>query len=619
MSTLNVPNIGINSFTVINATSVSYNGTIYEGVTDIQNADGTHTTCAAIIQAAGGESYSASELKECVKIEALDPDANGRQLWLAYSSNSHQTAKNATDNVTGGVAVDVLNFNGNVTTNYLLRLFENTYGPGSSNPPGGGIANSVLRAFKINYGISESHAYVLTQVNQFGEESIPSPPLTIGTTIMHDAQISGIFVEPAPIAGNAFLPISRFKLYRAAITTAGSFDFERVPVDPVSVAPNVVNGINPTTGLPFVFPDTAYAFFLGDYVRKFGYTITDNVTADKLLESLPSLDWDAPPPRSLLGLAAWRNGIMTAFTGNQLYFCEPYRPFTFPQKYIKVLPRTILGTCVDGNDLIVVTDGEPYVFHGSHPQQVTYDKLQGVQAGLRPALACTVAGVNYYNPTRAIVRTPMGVYYASREGMVRVSGGQASMVWGGLFTRDVWVQRYGAGFDRMRLAYFDGHILGYFDGMALPGFLVNIGNADPQLSEWVGPGNQVADFVLPQTDSMYVVTFSGGASTISRFADENQLGQACSYWTRDVILPKPLNMGVLQVVGTGTVTVSVYADGVLRAGPTPMVLGSPANALQIRLPAGFEARRWSVSMSLATGATVSEVYLAGTPLELMSV
>ena len=70
---------------------------------------------------------------------------------------------------------------------------------------------------------------------------------------MHDAQISGIFVEPAPIAGNAFLPISSFKLYRAAITTAGGFDFERVPVDPVSVAPNVVNGINPTTGLPFVF------------------------------------------------------------------------------------------------------------------------------------------------------------------------------------------------------------------------------------------------------------------------------------------------------------------------------------------------------------------------------
>lgn len=613
MSTLTIAGVaGSNTFTVISATAISFNGTVYEDVTDIAFPDGTHKTCADIISAAGGNSYTASELKACVKVQGYDPDNNGRQVFLAYSSNSRQTAKNSVASVDGGLTVDVFDFKGDPTTNYILKMWQDAYYPNGGAPNPLPVANSVLIGFKLNYGTAAEHSYTLTQSNQFQEESIPSPPVNIDVTMMHDAQITGKFVAPAPVAGaNLYVPIAVFKLYRAAVTSDGQFVYQRVPADPVS------------TGAPFVpqpFPLSVYGVAPGNYVTAFSWKITDTFTDAQLVETLPSLDWDAPPTRTLKGLTAWRNGMMAAYADNLVYFCEPFRPFTFPGKYVKALPVNVVGLRIDENALIAVTEGEPYMFNGSHPNNIVYERLQGVQAGIKPN---AVTG-GFINPTRALVRTPVGVIYASKEGPVLVQGGRAGMMWRQLFTRDEWQGRYGALFGSMRLAYFDGRVLCYFENSTTPGFLISVDGEDPQMTEFVPPAGIVADFVLPQTDSMYVVTGGGAISSIARFGDETVARQACSYWTADNIQPRPCNMGVIQLVGLGTAQAQTYADGNPVGNLLTFNLASPTNPNSpgqqtIRLPDGFKARRWSVSLTLFPGTVVSEVYLAETALDLKAV
>lgn len=617
MSTVNVPNAAPNNvFSVLDGSTIYYNNFYYTGVTDIAYPDGTHQTCAQAIVAAGGTVYGPNELKGCVKVEGVDPDTNGRQIFSIYSSNSRQTSKNNTSIVPGGMWVEMFDFRGfaddseGLPVNGVLKLWKNYFGSIYATQ----YAPTWL-GFKMNYGTSEAHSYVQTQVNDFLEESVPSPPSNIGVTYMHDAQLNGLWTPPAPVNGALYVPIRSFKLYRAAITSSGGYVYQRVPVTAV----NVTYGLNLAftyAGADFphsaylAFPPTLYAPF---YTTTWGYQFVDNVTQDKLLETLPSLDWDAPPT-DLQGLTAYRNGIMAAFKDATLYFCEPYRPFTFPTKYAKSLPWKIVGIRADENTLIVITEGEPYIFMGSHPANITYERLQNVQAGVRSVIAGAI------NPARALTRTPNGVVYASREGLVSIKNGIATMLGRSLFTRDEWLTNYGPYLPLMRLSYYDGKLMCYFDNApTVTGFIVNMLDGDPQFTRYTPTSLQTGEFVMPLTDSLYVVNYAAPVSTINRFADENVARIPCTYWTRDVITPKPENMAALQVVGTGFVIATVYADGVALPSITFNLSSTNPGQAFARLPGGYKARRWSVYLALGANAVVSEVNLAGNLLELRNV
>jgi hypothetical protein len=617
VSTLNVPTTQgtsgtTNQFVVVNANTIRYEGVLYENVTQITYPDGAVKTCADLLAEAGGASYSDSELKACVKVEAIDPDANGRQLFSVYSSNSKQTGKNQSSVVPGGAWVEVFDFKGDATTNPVLALWQKYFT--ALGVDYRSQYNAAWLGFKINYGTMERRAYVMTQLNDFLEESIPCGPVQVDVTIMHDPVLQGLFQAPAPItAGGAqvqYAPIRVFKLYRSIVTSSGQVAYLRVPLDPIGIQ----NGLNaPPQVFGATFPHSVYVGYPAlpwQYV--FGFQFTDTALAASLLEALPSIDWDAPPPRTLKGLVALRNGILAAYDGNKVYFCEPYRPFTFPQKYIRVLPFDVLGLKADGNALVAVTERDPFVFNGSHPANMVYERLDGVQAGLRPAL---VNG--WLNPTRALTRTPQGVIYASKEGLILISGGRARPLFRAVFTRDEWLTRYGALLDTLHLAYADGRLLGYFDGSSTPGFVLDLTAEDGLMTEYAPATAPVADVTLQFSDSLYLVT-GGAGGLISRFLDETQSRLACTYWTREVVIPQPGNMGALQLAGAGTVTATVYADGVQVGQPLTFVLTGPNQVTQ-RLPAGFKARRWSVKFALAADAYVSEAYLATTRVELMRV
>jgi len=76
------------TFTVNTATSLTHNGTRYEGVSSITLGDGTTKTLQQLIDENGGQTYQAGELKPCVKVEGYDPDESviaDARAWPRYT------------------------------------------------------------------------------------------------------------------------------------------------------------------------------------------------------------------------------------------------------------------------------------------------------------------------------------------------------------------------------------------------------------------------------------------------------------------------------------------------------------------------------------------------------
>ncbi|MGL1400235.1 hypothetical protein ACSTI4_24935, partial [Vibrio parahaemolyticus] len=74
-----------------------------------------------------------------------------------------------------------------------------------------------------------------------------------------------------------------------------------------------------------------------------------------------------PPPAGLRGLTAMPNGMMAAFDGKDLYFCEPYLPHAWPASYTLTTDFPIVGLGAFGTSLVVMTTGNLYLVSGTAP------------------------------------------------------------------------------------------------------------------------------------------------------------------------------------------------------------------------------------------------------------
>lgn len=597
MSILSIP--PGDTFTVINATTVRYKGTDYALVSDILYPDGTHKTPGSIIEAAGGAAYASGELKDCVKVQGIDPDNNNRQVFSLYSSNSHQTAKNESASVPGNMWCEMFNFLGDGNSNYIVRMWMQAGKPGFS---------PAWIGFRLNYGVVSTRAYVITHVNNFLEESVPSEPSVIDVTYLTGVRVDATFKQPTPyqstssITGAPYVPIGQIRLYRSQTTSDGSFVFRYVPVTAHSdLSPDPFPH---TTGFGPSYWTHAYDYVIRDFVR------------DEDLSSvvLPSIDWDAPPP-DLMGLREGVNGYMVAYKGNNVYFSEPYRPHTWPEKYIISLPYQIVAIEQTGTTMVVITLGYTYIFTGAHPATMTYERLENAQSG-KPALA--INGVQ--GPSRAVCKTPNGVAYVCDDGIMLTSGGQVALLTQTLFTKTDWQSRYPDGFGLLNLAYSNGKILCYERNVNQGGFLMALDGS--WLTDFAPAEAIWSSINLPGSDGLFCVSDTGFITSLRKFEHALAPGMVAVWVSKKFVFVKPYPMGCFQIVGSGTVTLSFVVDSAPLY--TTTVVLSVDQPQTHRLPTGNgnipnRARQWQVVMLLASGASVREFYLAGTPIELQGV
>ena len=610
MPTLSIP-VGA-TFTVINVNTIEYAGTKYVVDGSLTFPDGTKKTLNDLIVENGGAAYAEGELKRCFKVEGLDQDANGELWFTVYSNNSKQTGKNEVSKVPGGMWCDWCDFSGTVRAdggydNPLLGMWQ-AFGKTAADWDPAWIG------FHLSYGVSDTRAYVATYQDDFLQESVPSNPVTIDATFMHSVQLHGVYKPQAPDpGGHYYVPIRKIRLWRTVVGTDGSTSYRLVPADAISDGYNSEGEVREFNHEPGKFTQQ-----IPDSSKSYGYMFKDVYRDEDLLtETLESTDWDPPPFRSVLQLTNMWNGMMAVHQGNTILICEPYRPHAWPAKYRYPLPYDVVSKEVDGNTMIVVTTGPAYIFMGAHPSAMTFEPLPNTQAGVKSEYTVagpTVEGIRC--PSRAVCRTPAGVCYATEEGLVIAGQGQSKLITSGLFTKEEWLSRYGTKLGRLRLAFANGRIKGWFNRSSDVGFVMDL--AGTMLTQWSLPLPIGVARQLPGSNGLYMLAANGGTTTtLQRDEDPNVNRMPATWISRKVIMPKPSNFGVCQVVGSGSVTVTVTA-GSRQALANQVLTLTDGVPQQIRMPAGFLEREWSVILGLNANAVVREFYLAAHPEELRS-
>lgn len=405
----------------------------------------------------------------------------------------------------------------------------------------------------------ETRSYVFTYVTEFGviaEESAPSPAATVTANYSGDSVT--LTNLGTPISGNYNFKYRR--IYRSVIgaTTSAYQLVAEIPIATTS------------------YVDTKSASALGITLESYYFT---------------------PPPASLRGLVSLPNGILAGFTGNQVWFCEPYRPHAWPSTYMITTEYPIVGLGVFGNTLFVGTTRNPYLVTGTTPASMAQEKLPIVQ----PCVS-----------KKSIASDQFGVLYASPNGLVSIAPGVQDVITQALYTRDEWQllnpsSITGALYNNM---YFGFHtVMGERKSFVLQrGDNPPLINLDSTASAvFVEPGTGLVHYLSASDNRIYTLDTDATAPTTFQ-------------WRSKVfMLPKPVNFGVLQLHADYTnlgvngryVNVKVYADG------AQVVSTNVTSELPIRLPSSVRAYRWEIEITgqlpvrrVALATTMAEI--AGT-------
>lgn len=390
-------------------------------------------------------------------------------------------------------------------------------------------------------GLVESIAYVTTFENDWGEESAPSDPVAVNVLPWQDTKT---LQEYTPLAGSR--PIAGMNLYR---TYGGATEYIKANTVPRTEKEGTAWAIWDAT----MTPDTTIA--------------------------LVTQEWD-PPPAGLRCLTYCGNGFFVGANGKDLYFSEPYRPHAWP--YIKTMPTNVVGIVPVEGGVLVTTQQQPYFVYGARPDQVSDQELNAEQAGVSE---------------HAITRVEGAAIYASNDGLVMVSGGQADIgASQQYFTRELWRQRYRAVFGDMVMSAHDGSVMVLIDGAAAPphGFML-------KLTEGVDASNltglyfdeaPIGAATSAVTDIRYLLYTNGFA--------EFGLGQEmeCIWHSRDHVFDRPVTFGAGKLRAWGQWSIDVRADGQTVSMQTFDMEGSYSDGeASFRLPSIGGRKRWSVVLT----------------------
>lgn len=233
---------------------------------------------------------------------------------------------------------------------------------------------------------TETRAYVYTWVSAYGEESAPSPPVTFSGNANGTWNIT---VIPA-IGGVATdRNITHINIYRTITSSLGT---------------------------------ATYYFVAQVTIGTTSYNDSIATTTVSVANILKSLYW-TPPPEDLEGMVSMPNGMVAGWRGNEVWFCEPYRLHAWPSIYCVSVEYPIVGMGVIGQSLIVCTTGNPYSVSGVNPSTMALSRL----AQFEPCLSRS-----------SVVSTPIGVCYASSNGLAIASPGAVTIVSREMIGKDDW-------------------------------------------------------------------------------------------------------------------------------------------------------------------------------------
>lgn len=421
---------------------------------------------------------------------------------------------------------------------YPLALAAPTVGP-----------TATITSGTPNTELAEETLYCYTWVTSAGEESAPSPLssgvlFSSGVTVTLSGMTSATAVDGRPV--------SMKRIYRSTTSTSGVTDLYLI----AEIAASATN-------------------------------FADTYGANPDQEAIPSKSYD-PPVSDLRGITALPNGMMAAFSGKDLYFCEPYITHAWPDAYALTMSEYIVGLCTLGTSVAVMTSGAPYIVQGLTPDAMTQQKVEGAWPCLSKA---------------SIVDMGYAAIYASPVGLVQITESGSSIVSKSIWDKADWEAMNPYSVDAGRFG--DAYVFSYLPtgDTVRRVAIVNLSGDQPVLvaSDVVATGF----WNDPKTNILYHLDATG--KKVMKF----DAGAALTYsWkSKPTRFPIPMSMGAVLVETipeTGkTFSLSVYADGALKRTITT------AGAVE-RLPDG-EHREWSIGLTgtaeilrVAIGQTIEE-------------
>lgn len=249
-------------------------------------------------------------------------------------------------------------------------------------------------------GVDEiERSYLYTYINEFGEESAPSAASDV-VAGLPDATwtVSGFpTAAPANPPGVTYPAIIKYRIYRTITST--------------------------TTGAQF--------YEVGDIVLPQGSDVFVDTHLDGEIVSnliLESSTWENPPT-GLDGLVAMPGGFLCGFTTNTVHFTEPDRPHTWPSVYDQSAHYTVVALAVWQQYLMVLTQGYPSTGSGNMPSNIVITQTQVAEP-------CIARG--------SVVVDTTGVYYASHNGLIELTGYGVQNITEQLLSKNNWLTRYHA-------------------------------------------------------------------------------------------------------------------------------------------------------------------------------
>jgi hypothetical protein len=419
-----------------------------------------------------------------------------------------------------------------------------------------------------------TRAFVYTWVNIYGEESVPSLPVTGSGNANAVWTISNILDPTTEFTG--FAGYQKKRLYRTITGASGQTTYYRV----VELAPGV----------------TSYA--------DNGAVLTDAILANNLL--LESTSW-SPPVSTMKGFIAMPNGFLIGFDGNTIYMSD----LPFP----RLADRVQAG---DGNA-------------GRWPWHIGPD-LRGVHArlsvddhGSQPA-TCSFTKATTGEPCLSrgsIVSGTQGVVYASQNGLMLIGPGGISNVTSDLITKDEWTKDYAPAYLRA-VRYQNGYLALRMPPLPSPrsGFYLDPSDLNVALTElsdfdscvalnvdfWSGEVFWLQAGLIkhwdPPTNDLMPVQWK---SKEFQYQFQENFGAYAIYW--DDARYSSFNWGTSIMPTTEHVRFIVYADR-RKVYDQPVL----KNGRAIRLPSGFKADIWQ--FEIKARAPVYTLHVASTMKEL---
>lgn len=402
---------------------------------------------------------------------------------------------------------------------------------------------------QLAWGVTETRAYLYTVTNIWGEESAPSLPAIISPTYIQD-----VSVTTSVPSFTGYVTFNGINIYR---TFGSNSSYVRIATNASS---------------PYV-----------DSER----------TPVGVTNALVSTDW-FPVATGLSGFGVATNGICWAFKNNMLYLSEPYRPHAWP--YSQAFPTNIRGVCAGPQAIVVTTVDGCYSVVGSHSAAMSQIKLSIPQGGLS---------------TRSMTAVDGGVAFASNDGIVMVTGSQATLAFSHkYFNRDDWRTRFSAVIadSTLNLTFADGCLLCLTASGV--GFMVRTDEGRDTFTEVDVAADGV--FYLPILDTVY---YTRNYSLYEWRGSSSYMSLAI-WWSKDFVMPTPTNFAVGYIRTDGPAGIQLFADGVQYPTASPITI-SVSGTGYFRIPGGQRGVRWSVK--IAPENKVHELYIASSMQELKSV